>query len=268
MSSLARPVSFVAFVVGLAFACTNSIEGLPPEDELAGGGTSAGASIVNGGTTGNGGAMGSASGGAANAAGVGAAPSSGGSGTPGAGGAAGLGGTSAGPIGTGGASTGGSGFAGSAQAGSGAGSFGGRPATGNTTGGSTGIAGSGAMGGSTGVAGSGTPGSAGAPGGASGFAAVTAIITRTCATAMCHGGRRNPNLSAANLYTTLTSTAVSECGNDRLVTAGDTANSAILQLVNGQCGELLMPATCDAPPCLAAADTKTISDWIAAGAPR
>ena len=85
---------------------------------------------------------------------------------------------------------------------------------------------------------------------------------------MCHGGRRNPNLSAANLYTTLTSTAVPECGNDRLVTAGDTANSAILQLVNGQCEDLLMPATCDVAPCLEAPDMKTISDWIAAGAPR
>ena len=265
MSSLARPAVAVALFVGLAFACTNTIEGLPPEDDLAGGGASAGAGVVNGSATG------SASGGTTGVAGS-ASPSGGasGSGTPGASGTSpdpiGTGGTSSGGASTGGASTGGastggtstggSGFAGSAQAGSGAGSFGGRPGSGNTTGGSTGIAGSG------------TPGSAGAPGGASGFAAVTAIITRTCATAMCHGGRRNPNLSAANLYTTLTSTAVPECGNDRLVTPGDTANSAFLQLVNGQCGELLMPATCDAPPCLEAPDMKTISDWIAAGAPR
>jgi hypothetical protein len=109
---------------------------------------------------------------------------------------------------------------------------------------------------------------AGAAGAPSAFAAVSAIITRSCAAATCHGGRRNPNLSATNLYTTLTSTAVRECGNDRLVTPGDTANSAVLQLVNGQCGNFLMPATCDVAPCLAAADTKTISDWIAAGAPR
>jgi len=266
MSSLARPAVAVALVVGLAFACTNTIEGLPPEEDLAVGGTSAGASVVSGGVTG------STSGGMTNVGGS-ASPSGsvGGSGTAGVGGSnadpIGTGGASTGGASTGGTSTGGSGFAGSAQAGSGAGSFGGTPSTGNPTGGSTGIAGRGASGGSTGVAGS-APGSAGAPGGASGFAAVTTIITRTCATATCHGGRRNPNLSAANLYTTLTSTAVSECGNDRLVTAGDTANSAILQLVNGQCEDLLMPATCDAPPCLDAADMKTISDWIAAGAPR
>ena len=250
MSSLARPAVAVALVVGLAFACTNTIEGLSHEEDLAGGGTSAGASVVNGGVTG------SASGGTTNVGG--SASTSGGvagSGTPGGGGTS-ADPSSTGGTNTGGTSTGGSGFAGGAQAGSGAGSFGGTPGAGNATGGSTGIAGSG------------TPGSAGATGGASGFAAVTAIITRTCATATCHGGRRSPNLSAANLYTTLTSTAVSECGNDRLVTAGDTANSALLQLVNGQCEGLLMPATCDAPPCLEAPDMKTISDWIAAGAPR
>ena len=94
------------------------------------------------------------------------------------------------------------------------------------------------------------------------------IIVRTCATAMCHGGRRNPNLSAANLYTTLTGTAVRQCGNDRMVTARDTANSALLEVVNGQCGNLVMPEGCDTLPCIGTDEITIISNWILAGAPR
>jgi len=117
------------------------------------------------------------------------------------------------------------------------------------------------------VGASGTTGAAGT-GGASAFAEVSKIIVATCASATCHGGRRNPNLTAANLYSTLTSTSVRQCGNDRMVTARDTANSALLEVVNGQCGNFVMPQGCDILPCIAAPELKTITDWVLAGAPR
>jgi len=168
--------------------------------------------------------------------------------------------TATGGAGGGGPATGGSDGVGPGVSGAGAGDFAGSSGAGSPTGGSGG-AGVGGAAGRAGGAGSGT-------GGASAFSAVSGIVTRMCAASNCHGGRRNPNLSAANLYTTLMNTAVRQCGSDRLVTPRDTANSAILELVNGRCGNFIMPDGCDVLPCLEAADMKTISDWISAGAPR
>jgi hypothetical protein len=259
-SSARLTAPFVVLV--LLASCTNPLDGLPDHEIPEFGGTG-GVSSETGGSA-LGGA--STSGGAGN--GVPQAGSSG-SGAPGLGGTSGgapSGGTGTGGVGMGaggtntdGTSTGGTGIAGG-TGGSGTGAGGTSVPTGGTGVGGTGIA-------TGGTAGSGAPGGSG-PGGGSAFSAVSAIVVRACATAQCHGGRRMPNLTAANLYTTLTSTAVSECGNDRLVTPGDPGNSALLSVVNGLCGELIMPANCEAPPCLGAADQKTISDWITAGAPR
>jgi hypothetical protein len=69
-------------------------------------------------------------------------------------------------------------------------------------------------------------------------------------------------------YNTLTTHSVSRCGNDKLATAGDPANSAFLELVQGtNCGGFLMPRGCSRTPCISAADIQTFTDWINAGAP-
>ncbi len=187
-------------------------------------------------------------------------------GTTGVGGA-GVGGTGLAGSGFGGTAVGGSGFGGSAFGGSSPGGSG----FGNTGPGGAGAGGRGG-GGSGGGAGTGPAGgvTSGGAAGANGatFAQVSDIIVRVCASSMCHGGRRNPNLTAANLYTTLTGTSVRQCGNDRLVTARDTANSALLEVVSGKCGNLVMPEGCDVTPCLDPPELKTITDWITAGATR
>lgn len=241
----------------LASACVNTLEG-PPVDELDGTGGSAGAAAgasntgAMGGTAPQGGNVSTGAGGSFSGT-----SAIGGTGSSGTGvGGTGLGGTSVG--GTSGAALGGS-------SGTGFGGVSGTIATGGVGGagartGGGGVAGSGAL---TGAGSGGTAGSTTA----STFPAVRDLIVEVCADATCHGGRERPSLTATNLYTTLTSTAVRQCGNDRLVTPGDTANSAILELVNGQCGNLLMPENCMSAPCLGAGDQMIISSWIAAGAP-
>src|SRR5262245_17036813 len=234
-----------------ASACVNTLEG-PAYEELEGTGGMAGASAGNasstgaaGGTAPQGGNVGTGSGGASSGASSLGGTGSGGTGVTGGTSSGGVGGVSSGGLG----GTGGSGFGG----------LGGVTVTG-------GVAGTGArMGG--GVAGSGSlagAGSGGTAGGAttSTFPAVRDLIVEVCADATCHGGRERPSLTATNLYTTLTNTAVRQCGNDRLVTPGDTANSAILELVNGQCGNLLMPENCMEAPCLGPAEQMIISSWI------
>ncbi len=84
-----------------------------------------------------------------------------------------------------------------------------------------------------------------------------AIVQRDCVS--CHGSFAN--------YNTLTTHAVSRCGGDTLAKANDPANSAFLELVQGQCGGFLMPRGCTKAPCISATDMQTFTSWIAAGAP-
>ena len=101
------------------------------------------------------------------------------------------------------------------------------------------------------------------------FAQVAAIVDQSCGASTCHGGRENPPLTNdANLYNTLISDTVRQCGNNALVTPNNPGASALLMLVNGQCGNLIMPEGCQQTPCLSAADIATITAWINAGAPQ
>jgi hypothetical protein len=244
-------------------ACASDPETIPPFYGLA---SDAGRSASNGGSTGgsSGGTTASTGGtSTAGSGGTGASSAAGGTGGPGFGG----GGTLAGSGGT----LGGSGMGGaSAGAGGGAGTGpGGRGGAGSGFGGSAGTGGrGGATAGGAGRAAAGSGGSAG--GGTSLFAPVGALVQTTCADADCHGGKERPSLlntNPATLYNTLINTAVRQCGSDRLATANDPANSALLELVQHQCGAFVMPEGCMANPCIDADAIATITAWIQAGAP-
>jgi hypothetical protein len=88
------------------------------------------------------------------------------------------------------------------------------------------------------------------------FSQVSSIVSRSCAS--CHSNFQS--------YGTLTSHQVSACGGDKLVTANDSAHSALLELVLGQCS-ILMPRGCSRAPCFSTTDIQTITDWINEGAP-
>jgi hypothetical protein len=145
----------------------------------------------------------------------------------------------------------------SAGGGTGAGSGG---ATGNDASASGGSAGADA--GSRGGAG-GRAGAGGAGGGASDagsaptFRQVSPVVSRNCA--RCHASWPQ--------YATLTTHRVNQCGGNVLVKPNDVKNSAFLQVVQGQCGSLVMPKGCGQTPCIAAADIQLLAQWIEAGAP-
>jgi hypothetical protein len=91
----------------------------------------------------------------------------------------------------------------------------------------------------------------------------------TCATASCHTPNYiKPDLSDTNhdLYTVLTTTMVSRCGGAPLVKPGDAANSAMVKLVQHQCGAFVMPQGCTDPVCISDTDLNSITSWINAGA--
>lgn len=121
----------------------------------------------------------------------------------------------------------------------------------------------GGMGGNFGGAGGGGSGGrrvdAGLGGGTTAtFTQVKAIIQTRCST--CH--------SNFTTYNTLMTHTVGQCGNDKLAKANDPANSAFLELVQGQgCGGYLMPRGCSSAPCISSADIQTFTNWINAGAP-
>ncbi len=212
--------------------------------------------------------------------GAGGVPSLGttGSGLPAAGTPAGGSGALAG-VGGAGASTAGS-FANGASGGVstgnggsfGSGGFGVGAVGGAPTGGRAGAAFGGAgpsLGGHAGALAQGSagkPGAAGAPANVPAtFAAVTSIIQANCS--ICHGNRQPRLTNNANLYETLTSTTVKECGNNPLVKPDDPANSALLMLPNWECDDLVMPQGCIAALCITDAELATITAWIDAGAP-
>jgi hypothetical protein len=157
------------------------------------------------------------------------------------------------------AGTTGSGTTGSSSAGGGAGAGSGGT-NGNDASASGGSAGADA--GSRGGAG-GRAGAGGAAGGTSDagsaptFRQVSPVVSRNCA--RCHASWPQ--------YATLTTHRVNQCGGNVLVKPNDAKNSAFLQVVQGQCGSLVMPKGCGQTPCIAAADIQLITQWIEAGAP-
>ena len=213
---------------------------------------------------------------------------SGNGGSPGQGGStsggASSGGASSGGASSGGASSGGSNSGGKANGGS---SNGGGNNGGGNNGGAGGGNTAGQSGGGRGGAGGGNNGggnNGGAAGGGSTatFAQVAMILSMKCAGATCHGGsgaNAQVNLVDMNgLYTRLTTAlpmSTPHCKGSTLVTAND-ANSLLVKVVsgptmctNGTAMESLakMPDNCSGNSCLTPAQIKTITDWIAAGAP-
>jgi hypothetical protein len=164
------------------------------------------------------------------------------------------------------------------SSGSSGGAGGSDPGSGGPTTGSGGMGGSSVgSGGSGGAGGSGHPdaglGGRGGTGGAAGarpdagmggssvggatFTQVKAILQRDCTS--CH--------SNFTTYNTVMTHSVSNCGGDTLAKANDAANSAFLELVQGQCGSFLMPRGCRTAPCISQSDIDTFTAWINAGAP-
>jgi hypothetical protein len=101
-----------------------------------------------------------------------------------------------------------------------------------------------------------------------------------CAAAPCHGvngmappGRplELPPNDDAKLYANLTSFISIACGNAKLVTPGNTAQSAILKILAGPCGMTpRMPYMCSDQDgnCIPAEYIAAIRQWIANGAPK
>jgi hypothetical protein len=186
----------------------------------------------------------------------------------------------------GGAASGSGGAAAGAPAG-GAGSGSGGAAAGS--GGSS--AGSGGKGGGKGGSGGASGGSSGASSGSGGgsstatFAAVKTIFSASCGTGQCHNaGSMHTNFQTGDLYAALTTAipatpANNECNGSTLVTPNDAAGSILVKVISGttaMCKDAgtdkpvpKMPYMCGTNPmCLSADKIKTISDWIAAGAPQ
>ncbi|HET7539836.1 MAG TPA: hypothetical protein VFK05_08185 [Polyangiaceae bacterium] len=147
----------------------------------------------------------------------------------------------------------------------------------NASGGSAGIGGntSVSLAGSAGtpVSNAGSSGSsnvAGAAGSSAAFTQVSTILGKNCGIKGCHGDKQAPHfVPGPMLYETLTgaNTVIAECDYTKLVEAGDPSKSALVRLMNKKCGTFIMPPSCNQTTCLSAADLKTLSDWIQAGAP-
>jgi hypothetical protein len=180
----------------------------------------------------------------------------------GGGGAASAGAPAAGAPAAGAPSTGGGGAGG----GGAGGGFGG--STGGTGGGSAGMGG--------GSAGMGTGGAAPT------FAAVSALMGSNCAVSGCHDGSNMHANYKTNLYTVLTTPlpgTTDRCAGSTLVVPSNTAGSFLITAITkgGMCpkgGNQIgrMPDSCSTTSsnpraCLTTAQIKTITDWVAAGAP-
>jgi hypothetical protein len=207
-------------------------------------------------------------------------------------------GSSAAGVSGGGASAAGASSAGAPGAGMSSGSAGRSSGAGGAAAGSGGAAGG--AGGAAGGAGGANPGSGGrAAGGAGGrsggaggsstgaaFSDVASILGTACAGTMCHGGTAHTNLTNMTglymrLITPLPATAP-HCRGTTLVVANNAASSYLLQIVQGRAAcmnngatEMIgpMPLACSktsANPraCLTAAQIKTLTDWVGAGAPQ
>lgn len=193
---------------------------------------------------------------------AGVAGATGNSGTSGAGGT--LGTASGGGTANGGSESGGAG--GSSSKGGNA-SLGGNPAHGGTGQGGalTGGVGSGgktAAGGrmnSGGVAGATTTNSA--------YLQVQTVIEKKCG--ICHTlGGNQPDLTTTGneLYDTLATFRVRQCGGNPMVSPNNPAQSALLMVTTGKCGGLRMPQGCSGTSCVTSQEQQVISGWISEGA--
>jgi hypothetical protein len=119
-------------------------------------------------------------------------------------------------------------------------------------------------------------------GGAVTFAQVSALMGSSCAVSMCHDGSNTHVNYKTNLYTVLTKPlpgTTDRCAGSTLVVPSNTAGSFLITAIKqgGACpqgGNQIgrMPEGCSttsANPraCLTTAQIKTITDWVAAGAP-
>lgn len=211
---------------------------------LNAGGSNASAGVAgaigNGGTTGAGGTLGTTSGGTAPGSIAGAGSASGGSASGAAGGNSNKGGSTSlggnqagGRAGQGGALTGGVGSGGKTEAG-------------------------GQMN-SGGVAGGNTTNSA--------YLQVQTVIEKKCG--ICHTlGGNQPDLTTTGteLYDTLATFRVRQCGGNPMVSPNNPAQSALLMVTNGKCSGLRMPQGCSGTSCVTSQEQQTISGWIAEGA--
>jgi hypothetical protein len=159
---------------------------------------------------------------------------------------------------------------------------GGAPAagTGPTSGGSAGLSAAGGSGGAP-IAGASGGGSAIAPS----FETVKLVLggggpIMPCSAAPCHGvgGAAPPAKPLAlppnndeQLYANLTSYVSAACGNTKLVTPGNPAQSALVTILTGPCGMTpRMPYGCsaDAGDCIPDEYIAAVRQWIANGAPQ
>ena len=195
---------------------------------------------------------------------------------------------------TAGTGTAGVGVAGTAAAGTAAVGVAGTAAAGTAAVGVAGTAAAGTAGvGTAGVAGTNTAGAAGANTGAAGTGSGSSIPATfdtvklvfggggsimTCAAAPCHGvnGMAPPNRPLelptnddAKLYANLTSYVSAACGNTKLVTPGNPAQSALITILKGPCGATpRMPFGCSAETddCIPDEYIAAVTQWIANGA--
>jgi len=172
------------------------------------------------------------------------------------------------------------GSGGGTSAGGHPGSGGGVSVGGTSAGGSAPAAGGVGTGGSaTGTGGSAAGTGGGASTGAS-YAAVQAIILKSCFGAICHDLAENPLKlkPVETMYSTLKTHVTKNCGP--LVNTASPADSALVKILKGSCGTApnttdRMPyQTCfdgdtfeDNPACIPNADIDTIQAWITSGAP-
>lgn len=98
----------------------------------------------------------------------------------------------------------------------------------------------------------------------------------SCAAADCHGGNEFNELDLRitdQLYTELTTTMSADCGNIPVLTPGNPAQSALVMLLKGPCGELeRMPRGCIQNEfennCVPDEYITAIEQWVAMGAPQ
>ncbi|MEO8902574.1 MAG: hypothetical protein ABI488_11300 [Polyangiaceae bacterium] len=203
-------------------------------------------------------------------------------------------GSSGAPTGAAGAGVSGGGSSGMASTAAGA------PAAGAAAAGAAAAGAAAAGGGGSGGTGAGTAGSGGSTAGSGGstagagggsavtFAQVKTIFSSSCGTGQCHN-KASGQLDFQGttdlhglLTTAIPGTGVAHCNGTTLVTPNNSAGSFLVTAIKGPgkvtckksgADEMIgrMPDNCSTsggmPACLSAAQIKTISDWIDAGAP-
>jgi hypothetical protein len=193
------------------------------------------------------------------------------------------GGVSSGGGVNGGGSSGGAGSGGTLAGSGGAVSSGGRAAAGGRFA-SGGAAAGGAAAGGAAVGGGSASGGAPAGGSASGgsasggggndaptFAEIAAIVELRCAGAKCHDAAMPEKnillVNDGNLFSTLTTKGAPPCQNAKYVVPGDSAGSALVQLIVGtQCKERGMNFKMPEMDSVTSEELQMIKDWIDAGA--